>query len=225
MFSFNSKNQINKGKREKRFAAESNIAETMWSNKELYTLTYSYSDKAKENEDYKERVEVFVENINQLGLIHMVHQPDPGMGSYDINCPIDPDYLMAKYRNPVIFDIYQSTSESVCKSTNFAPIYKLALSLFSEEKNGTVSLLPSGKISCNINHPIFQQYSTEIFAHELFHLFFLLHTHILEDTQGILNIDQQKPDFWSIAKGQYGKYLNTIITMRIFFSLNPYVTV
>jgi hypothetical protein len=183
------------------------FSEKWASHAEIFQMTYGFSGNAQHQPGFQEIVEVGIESLNRLGLVKLT----PGsmdMGPYKPNCPLDLDYLKYKHRNPIEFHIFkaQSNPSPICFSESTSVLYEeRLLSIAGTNENPT--LIPFGRISCDINRPMFQKFGPGIIVHEIFHLLGILHTHQVNDTRGILNVDIPKPNFYSIV-GKLSKYLD-----------------
>lgn len=180
------------------------LSEKWASNTGIFQMTYRFKNAGP---GFKERVEVGIGSLNRLGLIELT----PGsidMGPYKPGCPLDPDYLKYKHHNPIEFRVFDAKGKPspICFSESTGFLYEERL-LGMAKTNKNTTLIPFGRISCDITREMFQKFGPGIIVHEIFHLLGILHTHQVNDTRGILNVDIPKPDFYSIL-GKLSKYLD-----------------
>lgn len=202
----------------------------LWFSKreQLLRLTYDYSPSVFKEPIYKEYIEIAIENFNSLGLAHLEHRRI-AMGNHFKICPLDEEYIKAKYKNPIIFSVEQFPKPDntvVCHIKNNRLFYDPTFSQFlmSETGGNNVTLPPFAKIICNPAHKLFQRMGIGIILHEINHLFGFKHTHTLEETNGIININIAKPELNDIPKGQVGTIFN-IYSYTPFLQVSNYTLV
>ncbi len=226
--------------RKKRFLLDDkeDLKDKWASNKgELLTLTYDYSTLISEDLEYKEFIEVAVENFNRLGLARLVYQPVE-MGVYLENCAIDRDYLKFKHRNHIVFNYYKprNAQDKIGCKVNFNHFYNAEFSgfytAFAPDNNTT--LPPFAEIACNQQYRKFSRIFLGLIQHEFNHLFGVKHAHTIDNTNGIFPTRKPKPaDIFNPGRGMpplttlldvynYGNYPVDNYTLISPFSIQHY---
>lgn len=201
--------------RKKRFIlSEKARLQNLWfsNSGQLLTLTYDYSPSVVQDTAYKEFIDIAIENFNRLDLARLEYRA-LAMGTQHKACPPDAAYIKFKYKNPILFSHYfpEHNDQRVCFVESNELFYDTDFySLSSEEiaENSSVSLLPFAEIKCNTENFIFQRFGIGILFHEINHLFGIRHSHMSEETNGILAVAIPKPDFYEIKQGEFGRFFD-----------------
>jgi hypothetical protein len=201
--------------REKRFVLKTeDQLKGLWSSKEgePLTLTYTYSEATAADEVYREMIEIAVENINRWGFLRLQYKKME-MAPHLKVCPLESADIKARYENPIIFKKTSGVNRldtAICRTKNNEIFYDTHLGPFLRdiEKGDSVKLPYFSEIICNTEHPLFLHIAIGVIMHEWMHVLGIGHSHVLEDTDGILTINIPKPELNAIKRGEIEKFFN-----------------
>jgi hypothetical protein len=193
---------------------------------EILELSYDYSPSV--TDFYRELIEVAVENFNRFGLARLQYRR-MAMGVHFAVCSLDSEYLKTKHKNPIIFSEKQSFNANttvMCRVKDNKIFYDPRFhGIFIDDKGGdNVTLPPFAEIICNTAHRDFQRIGVGVILHEINHLFGVKHSHSLEETNGILNVNIARPDLNSIPKDKFSK-LFSVYNYGSFFQVTNYTLI